>query len=133
MNPPAQNTAFAPAERDAPEAVRTQSQLLSSVPMLRELYDAVSQGVVIINRHRQIVFSNRHLAELLELDDPAQVRGRRLGEAVGCIYACRTPGGCGTTRFCSACGAVRAMLSGIQGEADTKECHILRDLISRQR
>ncbi|MCG8472800.1 MAG: HAMP domain-containing histidine kinase [Desulfobacterales bacterium] len=50
--------------------------------------------------------------------------GMRPGEAMGCVKALSAPSGCGTTEFCSTCGAVRAILDGLGGEASQKECEI---------
>ena len=43
-----------------------------------------------------------------------------------CIHAFETEGGCGTTDFCSTCGAVRAILTSQSGVANVQECLILQ-------
>lgn len=50
--------------------------------------------------------------------------GKRPGEAVFCIHAIEAPGGCGTTKFCTVCGAVNAILEAQQGAVSVKECRI---------
>jgi signal transduction histidine kinase len=119
-------TEFAPAERALPETISRQSRLLADVPLLRELYDAVNEAVVVLNQQRQIVFCNKHWGDLLGVEDANELCGLRPGEAIGCIHSRETAGGCGTTQFCSACGAVSAIMASLEGRPETKECHILR-------
>jgi signal transduction histidine kinase len=58
--------------------------------------------------------------------DPATLLGLRPGEALNCLHACVGEGGCGTSEFCSTCGAVQSILSAQQGQAEERECRILR-------
>ena len=59
-------------------------------------------------------------AELKEL------LGKRPGEALGCVHASECSTGCGTTEFCSECGAVRAILASLGGRKDCQECRMIR-------
>jgi signal transduction histidine kinase len=95
-------------------------------PMLRRLYDATIEVVVILNAQRQIVFANRALLGQAGLQDGAPLCGLRPGEALQCVHAGKQPGGCGTSEFCSACGAVLAILESQQGRAGARECRLLR-------
>ncbi|MEW5734615.1 MAG: sensor histidine kinase, partial [Thermodesulfobacteriota bacterium] len=65
------------------------------------------------NEHRQILAVNHAYLELLGIDDAEAILGLRPGEAVHCIYAHDAPGGCGTGRYCSTCGAAVAIVSGL--------------------
>jgi len=118
---------FAPAERAVGADLLRQARRLEELPFLRQLYDSVTDIVLVLNRQRQIVFCNRRVADLLGLEDRARLYGMRPGEALGCHYARQAPGGCGTSEFCSACGAVNAVLTSQAGDADARECNILRD------
>ncbi|MFA5138717.1 MAG: ATP-binding protein [Elusimicrobiota bacterium] len=115
-------TDFAPAERLDGAVVRKQHEQLSGVPMLRQFMDAVPTLVVVMNRRRQIVFYNRAVAETFGSE---QAIGLRPGELMGCVHSDETPGGCGTTRFCGVCGAVRATLEAIEGNRSVEECRIV--------
>jgi len=42
-----------------------------------------------------------------------------------CIHAVESPGGCGTTQFCTVCGAVNSVLESQRGVASEKECRIM--------
>ena len=135
-------TAFAPAERDLQDQVLRQHGKLSALPFVREFLDSVPNMTTVLNAHRQIVFANRAFMDFLGLGTEAQVLGkktgdamgrvypdflgRRPGEAVGCIRAHLTPGGCGTTPFCQTCGAVISILNSQQFKRlDIQECRMI--------
>jgi len=118
-------TEFAPAERLSPEQVNQQALLLNENPLLSELLDSVSVAVVILNRTRQIVFANKSFYALINRTNIHEIQGLRMGEVLGCINAGRKPGGCGTSQFCSQCGAARAILSSLDGSVDVQECRII--------
>ncbi len=124
MNPEPLPTRFAPAERAAPEAIRAQTRALAGKPVGAWALDAVPDIFLVVNAQRQIVFANRALADLLGTDDRARLCGQRPGEALGCVHAFESPGGCGTTEFCSTCGAVHAILTSLAGEPAQQECRI---------
>jgi signal transduction histidine kinase len=126
MPPDDAPTMFAPAGRaDAPTIAR-QSQALQDDPMLKRLYDATIEVVVVLNSQRQIVFANRSLLGQAGLADGAALCGLRPGEALQCTHAGKGPGGCGTSEFCAACGAVLAILESQQGRPAARECRIVR-------
>jgi nitrogen fixation/metabolism regulation signal transduction histidine kinase len=110
-------TSFAPAERVLPEIILYQARhFLEISPLLRVMLDAVPDILMVLNAQRQIVFANRSLLTVLGEDEDA-VYGLRPGEALNCIHAGEDLGGCGTTEFCSTCGAVRAILDCQRGQA----------------
>lgn len=120
-------TKFAPAERADKSTLESQAKMLLDIELLDKLYGAVNEIVLILNRQRQIVFCNTQFAALLGHKSNHELIGLRPGEALGCIHSCEA-GGCGTSEFCSTCGAVRAILSAQSGRPDIKECRILRGL-----
>lgn len=119
-------TEFAPAERGTPEEVERQSRLFTEEGLLKLFPDTVPDILLALNRHRQIVFANQRLYEFLGQPDSGQVLGRRVGEVLSCMHAFQSEGGCGTTEFCSVCGAVKAMLKSQEGLVDSQECSIER-------
>lgn len=119
-------TEFAPAARADGEELQRHIATASRIPGLKELYDAVADIVVILNRHRQIVYGNKALEDAFHLEGRTVIYGLRPGEALNCQHSAETHGGCGTTRFCGQCGAVRAILSGLRGKKAIEECHLLR-------
>jgi signal transduction histidine kinase len=72
------------------------------------------------------VFFNSVVPSLLGINNPESLYGLRPGEALGCAYACKNPGGCGTSEFCSQCGAVNAILAALSNKADLQECRLLK-------
>ena len=122
-------TEYAPAERASEEETRRQSELVVADPLASSLLNSIPDMLVILNQQRQIVYANRALYGLLGLTeaDAGRICGRRPGEVLNCIHAFESEGGCGTTEFCSTCGAVRAILSSQQKKADVQECRITQD------
>ena len=120
-------TQFAPAEREDKRLISEQTSSFLQDQNLVPVLDAIITPLLILNKYRQIVYANKSFLELVNISDPALILGMRPGEAIGCIHATENKGGCGTTNFCSECGAVRAILSGIRGDTDIQECRILLD------
>jgi len=121
-----QPTLFATAERSLMSEIREQSEYLKGLPLLTRVTDVVPEVVLVLNENRQIVFSNRAFMELLGAENVAEICGLRPGEALQCKHATATPGGCGTTEYCTTCGAVQSILKSQQGEVNAKECRIVQ-------
>lgn len=117
-------TKFAPAERLDEAAIYRQSRLILDQELLSELYEAVMNAVVIVNEYRQIVYCNQHFALLTGSDNPVEIYGMRIGEAVGCVHSDEEEGGCGTAEACAVCGAANAILGGQQGRLRVREASI---------
>jgi signal transduction histidine kinase len=121
------STKYAPSERAGKKALAQQTDILANQSYLIEILNAVSTLVVILNQERQIVFANKAFLDLLGKSDLQDITGGRVGEVLGCIHSNKSEGGCGTTDFCSMCGAVNAMLSAQEGNVDVQECRITRE------
>lgn len=117
-------TRFAPAERAPRELVERQSALFSGAVLTTEVLEAMPEVVTVLNGHRQIVYANRKLLHLLGITQLGAVLGQRPGEVLNCLHAVESDGGCGTTEFCSTCGAVKAILASQAGHANEQECRI---------
>jgi hypothetical protein len=117
-------TKFAPAERAPELEVHNLFEILSGVPLLDEILGSVPDALLFLNEHRQIVFANRATFCFLGIEPTPEVLGSRPGEALGCVHATETAGGCGTTEFCQTCGAVQAILAAQKGNSDVQECRI---------
>lgn len=118
-------THFAPAERIlSAEELQRQVDYFNT-PAVRTVADAVPDSLLVLNQYRQAVYANHRLANLLHLEDPSLVYGKRPGEIFGCIHNDENEAGCGTSEACAACGAVNAILAGLAGRADVQECRIL--------
>lgn len=118
-------TQFAPAERATLETLQQQQSLFDDAGFMLEIMDAVPDGLVVLNEQRQIVYGNLAFCQAVQIDGDSAI-GLRPGEALNCIHAFESDGGCGTTEFCSTCGAVRAILTAQKGVKDIQECRVIR-------
>ena len=118
------------SERLDPATVRRQFESFIANNCSRFM-DALPDLVLVLNRCRQVVFANESVLGLAGADDVTDVLGQRPGEVVDCIHARIGKGGCGTSKFCSQCGALSSILSALQQQRNVKECHILRNVNGR--
>ena len=119
-----ESTAFAPAERASQAETQKDFILIDSDLTIVKVLQSFPNVVMILNEFRQIVYYNKPLLVALALDDGASILGMRPGELLECIHSSETPGGCGTTEACTYCGAVLAIMAGLDGKSETRECRI---------
>ena len=120
-------THYAPARRSGKDVIERQRQLVAGYcGSLQQLYNTVSELILVVNQERQIVFFNAHVPAWLDIGDPERIYGLRPGELLDCRHACLNAGGCGTSEFCSQCGAVNAILASLSNKADLRECSLLQ-------
>lgn len=124
-------TQFAPAERTPVEILEWQVESWQKAPHAPQLFNAVSDLVLVLNTHRQIVFATESFQRLAAQSGTAECLGHRPGEALNCTHAGESTDGCGTTVFCSQCGAVNAILEGLAGRMAVLECRMLRQVDGR--
>ena len=108
------DTYFAPPERVSDEELATEIDIVNKNPVMSGLLHSISGLLAILDEHRQIVALNDSFLQMLGIDDPANALGLRHGEALQCIHADDEPAGCGTTKFCSSCGAAIAIVSSLE-------------------
>ncbi len=117
------DTCFAPAERVKGNELVGEINIVSQNPIVTGLLHSMSGLLAVLDEHRQIVALNDSLLQKLGIDDPAKALGLRPGEALQCIHAQDEPAGCGTTKYCSTCGAAIAIVSSQeQDKAVEKMC-----------
>lgn len=117
------DTEFAPAARLTDEAIMSQAEKIKNQNVIPDLFNLMPYILIVLNRQRQIVFSNDVLFEMLGLTSKDGISGMRPGEALNCVYSDKMPGGCGTAEQCSVCGAVLAILESQKTNVPvTKEC-----------
>ncbi len=80
------------------------------------LLHSVSGLLAVLNEHRQIIALNDSFLRSLGIENPEDALGLRHGQAMQCAHAEEEPAGCGTTKFCSTCGAAIAIVSSMKGE-----------------
>jgi hypothetical protein len=117
------DTYFASPERANEKDLKTDIEIVSKNPIIDGILEAVSGLLAVLNEQRQIISLNNALLEMLGIDNAEEVFGLRPGEALKCIYADTTEGGCGTTRYCSTCGAAIAIVSSLSSnKAVERKC-----------
>jgi len=117
-------THFAPAARATDEGIKADHIALQAMRLVRQLLDSFPEPALILNPQRQIVHANDKLLALLRIEQE-QALGLRPGEMLNCIHACEMEAGCGTSKFCSQCGAVNAIWESIKtNTAQMRECRI---------
>jgi signal transduction histidine kinase len=119
-------TEFAPAERASREEVLAQARKLPQIPLLHSFISSVFDIVLVLNKERQIVLANDKFYRFMGTRDSGSFLGQRFGEALQCVHANESPGGCGTSEFCRACGAIGAILSSQLGNVSAQEWHLTR-------
>ena len=121
---PLWGAALDPARRETVEEIKAEHEQLSAIPHLQELLSAFPTPAVILNECRQIVAANPRLCRLLDRTEN-DLLGLRPGEAFNCIHWREGDCGCGTARFCEACGAFQAILNTqLRDGQDVQECTI---------
>lgn len=118
------DTHYASAKRSSNTTLQKQKELFQDNKLINEITNAVSVALVILNKNRQIVFMNNIFSQLSNHKTIDDAIGLRPGEALDCIYANTTEGGCGTTEFCRKCGAVNSILKSQKGLKNVSECLI---------
>ncbi len=117
-------TYFATPERNTAENIFSNHQYIKDQPNITKLLDSFPNPILILDDYRQIVFFNKAVYDLLEIDYEA-VFGKRPGELIGCIHSTKMEGGCGTSKNCRFCGAVNSILeSQATGRLVTKDFRI---------
>lgn len=124
------NTYFAPAARIAREQLVRQIKNVSNSPVMSAILQTAAGLLVVINEQRQIVAFNHSFLEKLGIVDPESALGLRLGESLHCHYALDEPNGCGTTRYCSSCGAAIAMMAAIDNDQTTERSCALKATVN---
>lgn len=109
-------TFFAPAARDGKSHIVEQSKHISNCNTMHTLVQSAPHLLLVINSNRQIVAFNEAFIASLGMAAPEEALGLRLGEVLYCKYAFDEPGGCGTTQYCSSCGAAIATMAAIDND-----------------
>jgi len=107
-------THFAPAERKNSNDVADDISRIATNSFINGLMTIANGLFAVLNDHRQVIAMNDTFIKLLGIEDAGLVFGLRPGEAVRCIHACEMPGGCGTSEYCSTCGAAVSIMAALE-------------------
>jgi signal transduction histidine kinase len=106
-------THFASAARASACELNRSLGYVNAHPVMHSLLEMVEGLLAILNEQRQILAVNTSFLRRLGLSDAGTVLGVRVGEALKCIHADEMPGGCGTSEYCSTCGAAIAIVTAL--------------------
>lgn len=107
---------FATPERTDNKKLLEEIDLVSGNPVMSGLLHSVGGLLAVLDGNRQIIALNDSFLRKIGIGDSKEALGLRPGEALKCIHADEEPGGCGTSRYCSTCGAAIAIVSSIVKE-----------------
>ncbi len=113
-------------DRLSANELENQRQLFSDKNLFTELLDSTPTYLVVLNEYRQIVYANKAFKKILKNKDIELSFGKRVGEVLNCQRSFITHSGCGTSDFCTTCGALKVILSSLNGEEDVQECRIIQ-------
>ena len=114
---------FAPGARAAEAELEQSVRVVADSTVMVQVLGALGGIVFVLNQERQIVATNTALLSRLGIQSAAGILGLRPGEALQCRNSSDAPSGCGTSRACSECGAVLAILAAqCDGEVSEREC-----------
>lgn len=120
---PKSGTWFAPPERASQDQIHDMAEYCLHNPIARAIIESVDGYVLILNKERQVLAANPETLKALNVHDAECLLGLRPGELFGCAHSSDAPGGCGTSKNCSTCGAVISILaSQDSGEPAVQEC-----------
>ena len=108
------STHFAPAERKSGLELDDDIKRATTNAFISGLMTIANGLFAVLNDKRQVVALNDSFIKLLGVEDAGQILGLRPGETVKCIHACEMPGGCGTSEYCSTCGAVVSIVTAME-------------------
>jgi K+-sensing histidine kinase KdpD len=108
------STYFASAQRTSGKELVKEIDIVTNHPVLSGLLHLVNGEIVIVDQNRQILAFNDSFFQMLGVKESATLLGLRPGEALNCVHADEEPGGCGTSKFCSSCGAAIAMVLSLK-------------------
>jgi hypothetical protein len=108
------------------EELDSNRQLFSTKNLFAKILNSSPTCLVVLNKYRQIVYMNKAVKDLLKDENIESAYGKRPGELLNCQCSVITPNGCGTSDFCKTCGALKAIISSLNGKNDVQECRIIQ-------
>ena len=91
------------------------SELLNQDAFLKSMFHSIPCGMLIVDKDRRVRAVN-NVVEKTFGAPLAQILNRRGGEALKCIYASKSPEGCGFADECKGCQVRNTALNAISGE-----------------
>ncbi len=103
------------------------AEVVRAVPLLQKVLDCMPEMVCVLTPSWQILVANQAMRIFLGQEEGFLQPGSRPGELIQCAHAAESAEGCGSTPYCSQCGAARVIMESIgQNKQATGECRIAR-------
>lgn len=106
-------------DKESTEEIFASYELFSHNEQLM-LFNQLPDAILMLNHNRQIVYFNHSFLDYASSNDPQDIIGLRPGDIFKCIHACEN--GCGGSRFCTQCGAARAIIDSLRDKDSSYEC-----------
>ena len=123
-------TYFAPGARAEGAVLQRDIAFVASNPVIDALLALAGGMLAVLNEERQAIALNPTFTEALGIRNSERAFGLRLGEILRCDHADEPPHGCGTTEFCSSCGAAVAIVACLTTETTQERKCILTTTLS---
>ncbi len=119
-------TYFAGAHRTGESLLHLEIEAVLHNPIIDGLLTTLDGLVAVLDDNRQIVAINQELLSFAGLSCPEEALGLRPGEVFECVHAHETCAGCGTSRWCSTCGAGVAITASLATDRATDRLCAMR-------
>lgn len=120
-----QKTYFDSPFRSSDIEIRLRNNKISQNSIIAQMLEGFPDLVLILDKNRQIVAYNKKAENFFRYKETVEILGQRLGEALGCVHASESPLGCGTSIFCSECGAGKSNKAALKEPGSYEnECRI---------
>lgn len=108
------------------DSVKNDMHTVKLAMKIDEVSHILPSYFIVLNKHRQIVYTNKLMLELLNIKNDDDYLGKRPGEFFNCHNSNLDHGGCGTSENCQECGALRAILNSknLNTGSINEECRI---------
>ena len=127
------STYFAAPHRSSESELALEIGFVSRNPVVTGLLNSIGGLLAVLDANRQIVALNDSFMRMLGVEDPAEAFGLRPGEVLNCVHAEDAPHGCGTTEYCSTCGAAVAIVASLSENRPVERlCALSRNNGERQ-
>ncbi|MCA1933693.1 MAG: hypothetical protein LDL13_08955, partial [Calditerrivibrio sp.] len=118
-------TYFASPEKSSIFELSKEIETISKSNIMDVVLYATGNLLAVLNKNRQVIASNDYFLKYLGIEDTEQILGLRPGEIVGCVHSADMEAGCGTSKYCSTCGAAIAIVTSLaENSAVERNCII---------
>jgi hypothetical protein len=120
------DTWFASAERANEKLLREQIAFIENNPVFKAVLDSLGGLLAVLNEDRQVLAVNQQMLQSLNLHETDDFAGLRPGELLDCVYSDLEAGGCGTSKYCSTCGAAIAIVTTLKSNKPSEKLCALK-------